>query len=97
MRESGGAPASGARGTLHHAKSAGILSHDLDGTGAGTAIAIAQILGAATVAAGDFIVALRVNTGVARHGAALRGHGDRHRLRVLAAAVRRYGRHEPWP
>lgn len=54
----GAAPAAtGARGTLLYATGTGILSYDPDGTGAGAAIALAQILGAPTLVAGDFIVA----------------------------------------
>lgn len=49
--------ATGARGTLLYNTTNGILSYDPDGTGAGAAISLAQILGAPTVAAGDFIVA----------------------------------------
>lgn len=49
--------ATSAQGTLLYATGLGILYYDPDGSGAGAAIALAQIIGAPLVTAGDFIVA----------------------------------------
>ncbi len=49
--------ATSAQGTLLYATGFGILYFDPDGSGAGAAIALAQITGAPLVTAGDFIVA----------------------------------------
>ena len=49
--------ATSAQGTLLYATGFGILYYDPDGSGAGAAIALAQITGAPVVTAGDFVVA----------------------------------------
>lgn len=48
--------AASAQGTLLYATGVGILYYDPDGSGAGAAIALAQLLGAPSLSAGDFAV-----------------------------------------